>query len=31
MMLKRFDGDNIIIERKFWDMIEVIKKDIVNE
>lgn len=31
MMLKRFDGDNTIIERKLRDMIEAIKKDIVNE
>lgn len=31
MMLKRFDVDNIIVEIKFWDMIEIIKKDIVDE
>lgn len=31
MMLKRFDVDNIIVEIKFWDMIEIFKKDIVDE
>lgn len=26
MMLKRFDGDNTIVETKLWDMIETIKR-----
>lgn len=31
MMLKRFNGDNTIVETKLQDMIETIKKDIVDE